>query len=141
MDDINRAKLKTWALTIVSEVEPDDTFVIEDNFDALIENWHAARPQDEGRFVGGPEIAAFAGVIGPFLIGFFGDVAKDAVKDQAKRLVSTLIDKLLAHHATSQEAKKLREDLEGAIAKCRFSEAQKVVLRKGFDDLIAKLGP
>jgi hypothetical protein len=141
MTSIDRGKLKSWALAIVSEVDPEDKFVVEDNFDALIDNWDAAQAQDEGRFVGGPEVAAFAGIVGPFLLGFFSDVAKDAVKDQTKKLVGKLLDKLLARNASADEAKQLHDDFEEAIAESRFPEAQKAVLRKGFEALISKLYP
>jgi hypothetical protein len=32
----DRAVLKRWALGIVGKVEPTDTFVVEDGFDALV---------------------------------------------------------------------------------------------------------
>ena len=140
MAEIDRATLKRWAKAIVNEVEPDDAFVIEDNFDALLDEWHAARSQDEGRFIGGPEVAAFAGVVGPFLLGFFGDVAKDVVKDQSKKLLGLLIDKFLARRSSADEATRLHRELEAAIAKSRFAPTQKEVLRRGFDDLFTRVG-
>lgn len=66
-------------------VEPDDAFVIDEGFDTLVEDWHRVSAQEEGRFVGGAEISTFAAVLVPSLLGLFGDVAKDVVKDQAKK--------------------------------------------------------
>jgi hypothetical protein len=140
MADVNRIALKNWALAIVQVVEPDDAFVVEENFDALVDNWDRAKSQDEGRFIGGPEVAAFAGVIGPFLLGFFGDVGKDLVKDQVKQFVGGLLDKLLGRTASVEEASRLRRELEDAVQKSRFRAAQKQVLSNGFNKLFAQIG-
>jgi hypothetical protein len=57
MTEVTRENLKKWAIAIVTEVEPDDAFVVEDGFDALVEEWHRADAQDEGRFIGGVKTA------------------------------------------------------------------------------------
>lgn len=139
-EQIDRQKLKHWARDMVAQVEPDDVFVVEEGFDSLLEAWHAAVAQDEGRFAGGAEAATFAGIIVPFLFGFFGDVAKDVVKDQAKKAVGKLIDKLLDRKASDDDASRLRDEIEAAISKSRFSTQQKETLRAGFGNLFAKLG-
>jgi hypothetical protein len=127
--------LKRWSLAMVSEVEPDDTFVITDDFDSLLSHWATAKPEDEGRFIGGPEMATFAALIGPFLAGLFADVAKDVVKDQAKKRVAQLLEKFLGHSEDADERKRLRQELDAAVNKSRFSQSQKVALRKGFEKL------
>lgn len=38
-----RADLKRWALSIVTEVEPDDVFVIENDFDPLMDDRDTAK--------------------------------------------------------------------------------------------------
>jgi hypothetical protein len=139
--DINREQLKAWAIAIVSELEPADVFVVEDGYDALVEDWHRADAQDEGRLIGGAEIATFAGMIVPFLLGFFGDVAKDVVKDQAKKLVGELLDRVLKRHATKDDAETLRVEISAAIGKSRFSPAEKAKLQIGFARMLTKLAP
>jgi hypothetical protein len=141
MSDINRDTVKKWATDIVSLVTPDETFVIEDGFDDIAENWDAAVSQDEGRFIGGPEVASFAGVLVPFLLVFLGDVAKDVAKDTAKQVLGALLDKLLSRRASSDEASRLKEELRSAITSSRFSKTQKNTLLKGFDNLFAKIQP
>ena len=139
--ETERETLKRLATGIVAQVEPDDTFVIEDNFDALITDWHHAVSQDEGRFIGGAEIATFAAALIPFLLTFLGDVAKDVVKDQAKKAAGGLLDKLLRRQASADEAQHLRTEIEVAIAKSKVAREQKDVLNAGFDILFSKLKP
>ena len=141
MQEIHRGTVKAWATEIVSHVEPDDVFVVRDGFDDLAENWHTAEVQDEGRFVGGLDGTAFAGVVVPFLLTLFGDVVRDVVKDAAKRAVGTLLEKLLKRQASPDETSRLRLEIEAAIHRSRFTEVQKRTLRAGFDDLFAKLAP
>lgn len=141
MIQVDRENLKKWALAIVTEVEPDDAFVVEDGFDALVEEWHRADAQDEGRFIGGAEIATFAAMVAPFLLAFFGDVAKDVVKDRAKTAVGSLLDRLLDRRATKDDMESLRKDITAAINKSRFSSAEKAKLEAGFAKLFAKVGP
>lgn len=136
-----RDTLKRLATDIVTQVEPDDVFVVEDNFDALITDWHRAVSQDEGRFIGGAEIATFAAAVVPFLLTFLGDVAKDVVKDQAKKAAGALLDKLLKRQTSAEEATRLRTEIEVAIAKSKVSREQKDVLNAGFDVLFSKLKP
>lgn len=136
-----RDTLKQLATDIVTQVEPDDVFVIEDTFDALITDWHRAVSQDEGRFIGGTEIATFAAAVVPFLLTFLGDVAKDVVKDQAKKAAGALLDKLLKRQASADEATRLRTEIEVAIAKSKVTREQKNVLNAGFDILFGKLKP
>lgn len=136
-----RDMLKRLATDIVTQVEPEDVFVIEDNFDALITDWHRALSQDEGRFIGGPEIATFAAAVIPFLLTFLGDVAKDVVKDQTKKAAGALLDKLLKQQASANEATRLRTEIEVAIAKSKVAREQKDVLNAGFDVLFSKLKP
>ena len=136
-----RETLKQWATDIVTLVEPDDVFVVEDNFDALITDWHRAVSQDEGRFIGGAEVATFAAAVVPFLLTFLGDVAKDVVKDQAKKAAGTLMDKLLHRKASADEAARLKTEIEVAIAKSKVTREQKDVLNAGFNVLFGKLKP
>lgn len=136
-----RDTLKQLATDIVTQVEPDDVFVVDDNFDALIADWHRAVSQDEGRFIGGAEIATFAAAVVPFLLTFLGDVAKDVVKDQAKKAAGALLDKLLKRQASADEATRLRTEIEVAIAKSKVAREQKDVLNAGFDVLFSKLKP
>lgn len=133
--------LKRLATEIVTQVEPDDVFVVEDNFDAMITDWHRAVSQDEGRFIGGAEIATFAAAVVPFLLTFLGDVAKDVIKDQAKKAAGPLLDKLLKRRASADEAQRLRTEIEVAIAKSKVAREQKDVLNAGFDILFSKLKP
>ncbi|MGJ7484490.1 hypothetical protein ACSFA2_04500 [Variovorax sp. LT2P21] len=133
--------LKRLSTDIVTLVEPDDVFVVEDNFDAMITDWHRAVSQDEGRFIGGAEIATFAAAVVPFLLTFLGDVAKDVIKDQAKKAAGTLLDKLLKRQASADEATHLRTEIEVAIAKSKVAREQKDVLNAGFDVLFSKLKP
>jgi hypothetical protein len=142
-DDISRDRLKDWALAIVAEVEPDDKFVVEEGFDALLEDWHKAEAQDEGKFAAelGLATATFAGLVVPFLLGLLGDVVKDVVTDQAKKAIGALIDKLLARRASASEAAQLQSAIEASIAKSKFSAGQKKTLSVGFEELLAKLGP
>jgi hypothetical protein len=139
MEDIGRDKVKAWAVGIVAEVEPEDTFVVEDGFDALANDWHRAASQDEGRFIGGPELATFAAMVTPFLFGFFGDVLKDVVKDQAKKSFGSLLDRVLKRNASADETEKLRHQIAAAVDKSRFSASQKAILRAGFEKMFAKL--
>lgn len=136
-----REELKQMAIEIVKHVEPDDVFVIDDGFDALVDNWHQAVAQDEGRFIGGTEVATFAAAVVPFLLTFLGDVVKDVVKDQAKKGAGPLIDKLLQCQATGDEAAKLKTEIDLAIVKSKISRDQKAVLSAGFDKLFSKLKP
>lgn len=136
-----RDLLKQRAVDIVAQVEPDDVFVVEDNFDALVDDWYRAVSQDEGRFIGGVEVATFAAAVVPFLLTFLGDVAKDVVKDQAKKAAGTLLDKLLRRQASTDEAARLQAELEVAIAKSKVTREQKDILRSGFDVLFEKLKP
>ncbi len=134
-----REVLKQLAADIVARVEPDDVFVIEDNFDALLADWDRAVSQDEGRFVGGAEVATFAAAIVPFLLVFLGEVARDVAKEQAKRASGALLDKLLRRNASAEEAGRLRTEIEVAIAKSKVSREQKEVLNAGFDILFSKV--
>ena len=139
MTDIDREQVKEWAIAIVSEVEPEDVFVVEDGYDALVEEWHRADAQDEGRLIGGPEVATFAAMVVPFLLGFFGDVAKDVVKDQVKMAIGGLLDGILKRRAGTGDAEKLRNEITTAIGKSRFSLAEKAKLQAGFDKMFVKL--
>jgi len=139
MNDIDRDTVKTWAIQIVAEVEPEDTFVIEQGFDALASDWHKASSQDEGRFIGGPELATFAALVTPFLLGLLGDVVKDVVKDQAKKATGSLLDRVLKRNASADETEKLRRQVTAAVDKSRFNAAQKATLRSGFEKMFAKL--
>lgn len=141
MDEISKDVIRRWAVELVTIVEPDDVFVVEDGFDDIVANWHKARPQDEGKFIGGAEIASFAALVIPFLLGFFGDVAKDVIKDQAKKATGTLIEKVLGKKSTGDESTRLKSEIELAIAKSKFSSDQKAVLIRGFGKLFAKVQP
>ncbi|HEV2603427.1 MAG TPA: hypothetical protein VGU24_07185 [Microvirga sp.] len=140
METITQETVKDWATAIVAEIEPDDIFVVEDGFKATPEDWHRADAQDEGRFVDGVEVSTFAAMVVPFLLGFFGDVAKDVVKDVAKKAVGALLDRFLKREATSDETARLQGEIDVAIAKSRFTAEQKRTLRDGFEALFAKLG-
>lgn len=129
MTEINREQVKEWAIAIVNEVEPEDVFLVEDGYDALVEEWHRAETQDEGRLIGGPEVATFAAMAVPFLLGFFRDVAKDVVKDQVKTAVGGLLDRILKRRATADDAETLRTEINTAIGKGRFSSAEKAELQ------------
>jgi hypothetical protein len=139
METIDRATVKGWAVAIVGQVEPGDTFVVEDGFDALADDWHSATSQDEGRFVGGAEVATFAAMVTPFLLELFGDVVKDVVKDQAKKVFGSLLDRVLKRNASSDETEKLRREIAAAVDKSRFTASQKARLRAGFETMFAKL--
>jgi hypothetical protein len=141
MTEVDRENLKKWALAIVTEVEPDDVFVVEDGFDALVEEWHRASAQDEGRFIGGAEVATFAAMVAPFLLAFFGDVAKEVVKDKVKTTVGSLLDRVLNRRATKDDVEVLRKDITAAINKSRFSSAEKAKLEAGFAKLFTRVGP
>jgi hypothetical protein len=142
MTEVNRDNVKKWALAIVNEVEPDDAFVVEDGFDALVEEWHRADAQDEGRLIGGAEVATFAALVAPFLLAFFGDVAKDVVKDRVKSAVGALLDRVLDRRATKDDdVESLRKDITAAINKSRFSSTEKAKLESGFAKLFAKVAP
>lgn len=134
-------EIKQWAIAIVNEVQPEDIFVVEDGYEALVEEWYRADAQDEGRLVGGAEVATFAGMIVPFLLGFFGDVAKDTAKDQAKKAIGGLLDRVLKRRATTDDAEGLRREIGTAIEKSRFSPAEKAKLHAGFAKMFAKLAP
>jgi hypothetical protein len=139
VEELDRDTLKRWATSIVVQVEPEDLFVVEDGFKALPEDWHRAVVQDEGKFVGGADLATFAAMVVPFLLGFFGDVMKDVVKDQAKKAVGALLDRVLKRKATADEAERLRDEINAAVGNSRFSRAQKATLRAGFEKMFAKL--
>jgi hypothetical protein len=139
--EINREQVKEWAVAIVNEVEPEDVFVVQDGYDALVEEWHRADAQDEGRLIGGADVATFAAIVVPFLLGLFGDVAKDVVKDQAKRLVGGLLDRILKRRATAEDVEALRAEINTAIGNSRFSPAEKLKLQTGFAKMFAKLAP
>lgn len=136
---IEKETLKRLATNIVAQVEPDDIFVVEENFNAIIADWDHAASLDEGRFVGGAEVATFAAAIVPFLLAFLRDVAKDLVKDQAKKISSSLLDKFLRHEANEDEVERLRSEIDVAIAKSKTSREQKDVLNKGFARLFSKI--
>jgi hypothetical protein len=136
---VDRGELKQWAIAIVSEVSPEDVFVVEDGFDELMENWTSSQSQDEGRFIGGHEIAHFAAIVGPFLLGFLTDVTKDVAKDQAKKLVERALGKLRTRQATTEDRAELTRELKAAVARARYSDAQKKVLLEGFDKLVRKV--
>lgn len=127
-------------MAIVSEVEPDNVFVVEDCFDSLAEDWHRARSQDEGRFEDGLVATTFAAVVVPFLFSFFGDVLKDIVKDQAKKAAGRLIENLLQRKASNEEVASVEAEIYQAIDRSRFSADEKTTLRNGFTTLFAKLG-
>jgi hypothetical protein len=139
--EINRERVKEWAIAIVNEVEPEDVFVVQDGYDALVEEWHRADAQDEGRLIGGADVATFAAMVVPFLLGFFGDVAKDVVKDQAKKQVGGFLDRILKRRATTDDAEALRTEINAAIGKSRFSPAEKAKLQAGFAKMFSKLAP
>ncbi len=141
MNKIDRDMVKKWAVDIVSQVVPDDTFVIEEGFDEIADEWFHAVSQDEGRFIGGEEVAAFAGVVVPFLLGFFGDIAKDVAKEKARKSFGVLLDKLLNRRASSDETSKLKAELFDSITRSRFPDQEKSVLIEGFDELFAKIKP
>lgn len=141
MTEINREQVKDWAIAIVNEVEPEDVFVVEDGYDALVEDWHAADAQDEGRLIGGAEVATFAAMVAPFLLAFFGDVAKDVVEDQAKTMIGGLLERVLRRRATVDDADALRTEINAAIGKSRFSPAEKAKLQAGFAKMFANLAP
>lgn len=65
MDEISKDDMRRWAVELVAIVEPDDVFVVQDGFDDIVANWHKARSQDEGKFIGGAEIASFAALVIP----------------------------------------------------------------------------
>ncbi len=139
MTEIDRGQVKEWAIAIVNEVEPADAFVVEDGYDALVDEWRRADSQDEGRFIGAGEVATFAAMVVPFLFGLFGDVAKDVVKDKVKKAVGDLLDRVLKRCAAPGDAEKLRTEIITAISKSRFSLEEKVRLQAGFDEMLVKL--
>lgn len=141
MNRVETDDIRRWAKAIVSEVEPDDEFVVDDTFDIAPEDWHRADSQDEGRFDGGAAASTFAAVVVPFLLGFFGDVVKDVVKDATKKAVASLLDKFLKREAASDEVARLRKAVDVEIANSRFDAEQKKTLREGFEVLFAKVGP
>src|SRR5579871_1829996 len=91
------AGLRELTISIVRIVSPDDAFVVEDGYDDLVDNWNSARSQNEGRFIGGAEVATFAALAVPFLAAFFGDIAKDVAKDVIKNELSALVQNFLNH--------------------------------------------
>jgi hypothetical protein len=139
--------LKREAIAIVEQVEPDDVFVVEDGFDAMVDAWNKASAQDEGRFGGVEGLATFAAIITPFLVGLFEDyikdfakdVAKDLAKDQAKKRLTALIDRLLGRKSESDEGNDIRTDIDVAIAKSKFSPKQKEILMRGFEKLLGNV--
>jgi len=135
-DDVRR-----WTRAVVSEVEPDDVFVVDETFDIAPEDWHQADSQDEGRFDGGAAASTFATVVVPFMLGFFGDVVKDVVKDAAKEAIAPLLDRFLKREATGDEAARLKEAFDAEIAKSRFNPEEKRTLREGFESLFSKVRP
>ncbi|TPN82559.1 hypothetical protein FJ987_16450 [Mesorhizobium sp. CU2] len=137
MDKIGNEDMRRRAVDLVMIVEPEDAFVVEEGFDDIVDNWHKARPQDEGKFIGGAEVASFAALVIPFLLGFFGNVAKD----QAQRASGALLDKVLGRTATEDESTRLKSEIELAIVKSKFSSDQKAVLIAGFGNLFARVQP
>ncbi len=137
--EFDRNTIRQWATAIVSEVEPADGFIVRDNFDGLASAWSQAKPRDEGRFFGGAEVAPFAALIVPFLLGFVGDVTKGIVTDHAKKAVRKYLDKLLAHTIGREEADRLAMQINTAIDDSRFSDAEKKMLRDGFDKLFRRV--
>lgn len=140
MEGASTSDIKRWAVGIVAEVSPEDTFVVEEGFDSLASDWDTAVAQDEGRFISGAEIGTFAALIVPFLMGFFGDLAKDVVKDAAKRAIGPQIDRLLGRKADAEDVRRLKGEVKTAIEKSRFPAAEKKTLQAGFDSLFAKIG-
>ena len=138
---LDRSTIKRWATDIVAQVEPGDVFVIEENFDGISSAWSKARPTDEGRFFGEAEIPAFAGIIVPFLLGWFGEILKDIAANHAKRTIAMLLDKFVARETTNEETKKLRCEIYSAINNSSFPSSHKDVLKEGFDRLLPKIGP
>ncbi|WP_043352593.1 hypothetical protein [Methylobacterium sp. B1] len=141
MGKVEADDVKRWAKAIVTEVEPEDVFVVDEIFDIAPEDWHRADSQDEGRFDGGAAASTFATVVVPFLLGFFGDVVKDVVKDAAKEAIAPLLDRFLKRKATGDEATRLKEAFDREIAKSRFNAEEKNTLREGFETLFAKVRP
>ena len=139
MNKVETDDIRRWAKAIVSEVEPDDEFVVDDTFDIAPEDWHRADSQNEGRFDGGTAASTFATVVVPFLLGFFGDVVKDVVKDAAKEAIAPLLDKFLKRKAAGDEVARLRKAVDVEIANSRFDPEQKKTLRDGFEVLFAKV--
>jgi hypothetical protein len=131
--------LQRIAVKIVERVSPQDVFVVRDGFSSLAADWNRASSQNEGRFIGGPEIATFAAIVVPFLVGFLGDIAKDVAKDEIKKDITALLEKLLDRHTNADETARLRSEIEAAISSSGFSNAQKDTLRFGFIQLFSKL--
>jgi hypothetical protein len=140
MKDIDASDMKRWAVEIVDEVSPEDSFVVEQGFDAIATNWYRADTHDEGRFIGAAELGTFAALVVPFLIGFIGDVVKDVIKDAAKKALGAELDKLLKRKTSPEESQRLKAEVLAAIDKSRFTTGDKATLRTGFDVLFARVG-
>ncbi|WP_424973216.1 hypothetical protein [Dinoroseobacter sp. S76] len=139
MDEVNHHTLKAWSIGIVELSDPDDVFVVEEGFDAMAASWDKAASQDEGRFITGAEVAAFAAIVGPFLLAIFSGALKGAVEDQFKKVFGSLLGKVLKRDANANEVEKLRKLVAEAIDKSKYSAPQKSELRSGFERMFAQL--
>lgn len=127
-DAIDHATIERWASAIVAVVAPDEARPRSDT---------PAHPPAESL----AELTSFGALLVPFLIGFFGDVAKDVVKDQAKKAVGRLLQAQLDRKANRDDASRLASEIDAAIAASALSDQQKKTLRSGFKELLRKLGP
>ncbi len=138
MNNSEKEEIKNRALRIVSLVEPEDSFVIEDGYESIVDNWDRAVAQDEGRFSAGELAATFSGLIVPFLLALSNEAVKAVVKDQAKKLIGKRIDDYLDKPKSSIDEKELKSEIESSIARSDFNSAQKEVLKNGFETLFQR---
>ena len=139
MEKTEKEEIRARALKIVSIVEPGDSFVVEEGFDSIVENWDRAISQNEGRFSAGELTATFSGLIVPFLLALSNETVKAVVKDQAKKIIGKRIDDYIDNSKSIINENELKSEIESAIKKSEFNSAQKDVLTNGFDTLFRQI--
>jgi hypothetical protein len=130
---VEDTELKRLCTEIVGRVEPDNAFVVEDNFDALRRYWNRDEPRAEGQLTVPDLVVTFASVMVPFLAGFMLDVAKDTAK---ALIVDKLKTVLKSGQKGDEDAKVVLQTIIVQVDASGFSAQEKQALRDGFSKLL-----
>jgi hypothetical protein len=111
---------------ILRLTDPNQEFLLEDNFDVYARRYPEPALLPEGQFEGTTS-TLFVTVLVPFIVGVFKDGAKDALKEQVKDGLYRLFRRKEA--ARKEQLTKFRADLEKILAKTKLSAHERGCLR------------
>lgn len=121
---------------ILKQVEPEQEFLLDENFAQYAAGYPEPAFVPEGRFEG-TAMTLFVAILVPFVVEVFKEGTKDALKDKVK----DGLDRLFRRRETArqEDIASLRTDVEKIIAKTQLSARERERLRnkiyKGLDAL------